>query len=215
MWKKRFDVKVATLENIKFNKFGRKLVAATNDNRPKLLYKRATAPNSTSFTWKGSLVQIQYRPLASNLFEALVLSRTRAFYLDIWIAARFGLGHLGMNSEAKSGCRLKPTQRCGRPLPRPLIPNVGEGRNSQNNGFVFNSPSPRLEGKGLGDGGQPSLKPSSAFCVWWSWRLWRQRRRLRVRCGCGLGGGWRVRRWGLGGQVGLGRLWRGWIGRVE
>ena len=42
-----------------------------------------------------------------------------------------------------------------RPLPRPLVPSVGEGGNIQGCGFAFDSPSTRIGGKGLGDGGKP------------------------------------------------------------
>ena len=43
-----------------------------------------------------------------------------------------------------------------RPLPRPLLPSAGEGRDSQNTQFLVDSPSPRIGGRGLGDGGQPA-----------------------------------------------------------
>ena len=53
-----------------------------------------------------------------------------------------------------------PESEC--PLPRPLIPNVGEGRNIQGCDFAFGSPSPRVGGKGVGDGGQPAKQKQVA-----------------------------------------------------
>ena len=46
------------------------------------------------------------------------------------------------------------TPESERPLPRPLVPSMVEGRNSQGCGFAFDSSCPRIGGKGLGDGGK-------------------------------------------------------------